>query len=140
MLQEIIEPAWLDAFEAVLGRCALKKGDTVAILAETQSRPVLPLLARALLATGKSKPVIERFEGARLDDAAAASDLKTSVALAYGSLGDRERSMEAGMNDYLTKPVETARLAAVLRQWLGVPVASDPLATDQAAATPARST
>ena len=46
MLQEIIEPAWLDAFEAVLGRCALKKGDTVAILAETQSRPVLPLLAR----------------------------------------------------------------------------------------------
>ena len=23
MLQEIIEPAWLDAFEAVLGRCAL---------------------------------------------------------------------------------------------------------------------
>ena len=46
MLQEIIEPAWLDAFEAVLGRCALKKGDTVAILAETQSRPILPLLAR----------------------------------------------------------------------------------------------
>jgi hypothetical protein len=46
MLQEIIEPAWLDAFEAVLGRCALQKGDTVAILAETQSRPVLPLLAR----------------------------------------------------------------------------------------------
>ena len=46
MLQEIIEPAWLDAFEAVLGRCALQKGDTVAILAETQSRPILPLLAR----------------------------------------------------------------------------------------------
>ena len=42
MLQEIIEPAWLDAFEAVLGRCALQKGDTVAILAETQSRPILP--------------------------------------------------------------------------------------------------
>jgi 2,5-dihydroxypyridine 5,6-dioxygenase len=41
MLQEIIEPAWLDAFEAVLRRCALQKGDTVAILAETQSRPVL---------------------------------------------------------------------------------------------------
>ena len=46
MLQEIIEPGWLDAFEQVLRRCALQKGDTVAILAETQSRPVLPQLAR----------------------------------------------------------------------------------------------
>jgi len=46
MLQEPIEPAWLDAFEAVLGRCGLQAGDTVAVLAESQSRPVLPELAR----------------------------------------------------------------------------------------------
>jgi 2,5-dihydroxypyridine 5,6-dioxygenase len=46
MLQEIIEPSWLDAFETVLRRCAVQPGDTVAILAETQSRPVLPQLAR----------------------------------------------------------------------------------------------
>ena len=46
MLQETIEPAWVDAFEAVLARCALRRGDTVAILSESQSRPVLPLLAR----------------------------------------------------------------------------------------------
>jgi len=46
MLQETIEPAWLDAFAAVLGRCALKAGDTVAVLSESQSRPVLPELAR----------------------------------------------------------------------------------------------
>jgi 2,5-dihydroxypyridine 5,6-dioxygenase len=46
MLQERIEPAWLDAFEAVLRRCALKPGETVAILGETQSRPVLVELAR----------------------------------------------------------------------------------------------
>jgi 2,5-dihydroxypyridine 5,6-dioxygenase len=46
MLQETIEPAWLDAFEAVLGRCALQPGDTVAVLSESQSRPVLPQLAR----------------------------------------------------------------------------------------------
>lgn len=46
MLQETIEPAWLDAFEAVLGRCALQAGDTVAVLSESQSRPVLPELAR----------------------------------------------------------------------------------------------
>ena len=46
MLQESIEPAWLDAFDAVLGRCGLQAGDTVAVLSESQSRPVLPQLAR----------------------------------------------------------------------------------------------
>ena len=46
MLQEIIEPVWVDAFEAVLARCALRPGDTVAVLSESQSRPVLPQLAR----------------------------------------------------------------------------------------------
>ncbi|MDB5897326.1 MAG: peptidase [Ramlibacter sp.] len=46
MLQETIEPAWLAAFEAVLGRCGLQPGDTVAVLSESQSRPVLPQLAR----------------------------------------------------------------------------------------------
>jgi 2,5-dihydroxypyridine 5,6-dioxygenase len=46
MLQETIEPAWLEAFEAVLRRCALQPGDTVAVLSESQSRPVLVTLAQ----------------------------------------------------------------------------------------------
>ena len=46
MLQERIEPAWLEAFEAVLRRSALQPDDTVAILCETQSRPILVELAR----------------------------------------------------------------------------------------------
>ena len=50
MLQEIIEPAWVDAFEAVLRQCALQAGDTAVILCESQSRPVLPALARLALA------------------------------------------------------------------------------------------
>ena len=45
MLQERIEAHWLDAFETVLRRCALHSGETVAILGETQSRPVLVALA-----------------------------------------------------------------------------------------------
>ncbi|MDP2092882.1 MAG: peptidase M29 [Hydrogenophaga sp.] len=50
MLQERPEPAWIDAFETVLCRCALQPGDTVAILGETQSRPVLMELARLAVA------------------------------------------------------------------------------------------
>jgi len=51
MLQHSLEPAWVDAFEAVLSRCALRPGDTVAILSESQTRPELPELAR--LATAR---------------------------------------------------------------------------------------
>ena len=34
--------------------------------------------------------------------------------------GDRERCMEAGMDDYLAKPVEPGKLARVLEKWLPV--------------------
>jgi 2,5-dihydroxypyridine 5,6-dioxygenase len=46
MLQEILEPAWVQAFEAVLRRCGVQPGDSVAVLCESQSRPVLAELAR----------------------------------------------------------------------------------------------
>ena len=46
MLQDHFEPAWVDAFHAVLSRCGLQLGDTVAILAESQTRDELPELAR----------------------------------------------------------------------------------------------
>jgi 2,5-dihydroxypyridine 5,6-dioxygenase len=43
---ETLEPVWLEAFEAVLARCALQRGDTVCVLGESQSRPVLVQLAQ----------------------------------------------------------------------------------------------
>ncbi|MDI9330669.1 MAG: peptidase M29 [Alphaproteobacteria bacterium] len=46
MLQERIEPAWLDAFQTVLSQCGIAVDTTVAVLCETQSRPVLVELAR----------------------------------------------------------------------------------------------
>jgi hypothetical protein len=39
MLQEIIEPAWANAFEALLSRCALQRGDTVAVGRTRNDKP-----------------------------------------------------------------------------------------------------
>jgi 2,5-dihydroxypyridine 5,6-dioxygenase len=46
MQQENIEAPWLAAFTAVLSRCGLAAGDTVAVLSESRSRHVLVGLAR----------------------------------------------------------------------------------------------
>jgi CheY-like chemotaxis protein/HPt (histidine-containing phosphotransfer) domain-containing protein len=37
---------------------------------------------------------------------------------AHAMQGDREKCRQAGMNDYITKPIEVANLAAVLEKWL----------------------
>ena len=45
-----LEPRWIDAFVEVLGLCGVAQGDSCAVLAETQSRAVLPALAMQALA------------------------------------------------------------------------------------------
>ena len=45
----MLEARWLAAFADVLGRCGVKAGDACAVLAETQSRPVLVQLASLAL-------------------------------------------------------------------------------------------
>ncbi|WP_048438124.1 peptidase M29 [Caenimonas sp. SL110] len=56
MLQDTLEPLWLDSFQAVLSRCGLVPGDTVAVLSESQSRPVLAQLALLAAARLGCKP------------------------------------------------------------------------------------
>src|SRR6476646_8694027 len=53
MLADRIEAKWIDAFCEIFERCAVKSGDTAAILSETQSRPLNVHLAElALLRLG----------------------------------------------------------------------------------------
>ncbi len=53
MLADRIEGKWIDAFAALFERCAVKRGDTAAILSETQSRALnVQLCELALLRLG----------------------------------------------------------------------------------------
>jgi signal transduction histidine kinase/DNA-binding response OmpR family regulator len=47
---------------------------------------------------------------------------------AHAMQGDRERCLDAGMNDYITKPVDPEALAEVLGRWL--PKSASPLTTE----------
>ncbi len=59
MLADRIEAKWIDAFCEIFERCAVKPGDTAAILSETQSRALNVHLAElALVADGR--PAVSR--------------------------------------------------------------------------------
>ncbi len=56
MLRERIEGKWIDSFAQVFGLCEIGDGDDVAILSETQSRPVNVHLAELALQRLGAKP------------------------------------------------------------------------------------
>ena len=67
-------------------------------------------------------PGIDGFEATqRIRGDRAGQSAKTPiVALTADALaGDRERCLEAGMDDYMTKPVAAAQLAGTIRRWAG---------------------
>ena len=65
-------------------------------------------------------PVVDGYEATRRirDDEQRRAAHTPIVALTASALaGDRERCIEAGMDDYVTKPVSIAQLAAAVERW-----------------------
>jgi CheY-like chemotaxis protein len=67
-------------------------------------------------------PTLDGFEATRrirAGESAAGAPL-VIVALTADSLpSDRQRCLDAGMNDFLTKPVSSSQLSATIERWTG---------------------
>ena len=67
-------------------------------------------------------PVMDGFEATRrIRSEVESGGMRTPIiALTADALaGDRERCLESGMDDYMTKPVRAAQLAAAVQRWAG---------------------
>lgn len=82
MLQENIEGKWVKAFVEVLRNCAVKEGEVVAILSESQSRPVLPLLAELALHQLEARPYRVLLSSPEIDSPVPIRSTGTSLAIA----------------------------------------------------------
>lgn len=88
------------ATRLLLGKALLDSADPVSALTELNKalelgQPkdvVVPLIAQGLLATGEAKKLIQLYDSAELGSKAATASLKTSLATAWGSLGNRAKA------------------------------------------------
>jgi two-component system sensor histidine kinase/response regulator len=64
-------------------------------------------------------PVMDGYQTTRvIRENPALVDLPIIAMTAHAMLRDKERSLEVGMNDHLTKPFDLAQLLAVLHRWI----------------------
>jgi PAS domain S-box-containing protein len=66
-------------------------------------------------------PSMDGYEAARRIRASGRVGIPIVAVTAHAMAGDREKCLNAGMNDYISKPVGLGRLAEVLAKWIGEP-------------------
>jgi PAS domain S-box-containing protein len=75
-------------------------------------------------------PEMDGYEATRRIRAAESKELNRHISIvamtAYAMQGDREKCLEAGMDDYLPKPVQFKQIAEVLERWLNKRAEEEP--------------
>jgi cellulose synthase operon protein C len=117
----------------LLGKALLLTNDPVAASVELRKAEqagydpvrVAPALARALLAEGEDRKLLDAFAGLGLPDAAALADVKTSVATAQARLGQGDAARQtlsealAAAPSFVPAQLLQARLAAEKQDFAG---------------------
>ena len=96
----------------MLSRRLARKGFEIVIAADGEQAVTMARTeAPALILMDISLPVFDGWEATRRIKAAAETKAIPVIALtAHAMAGDREKSLEAGCDDYDTKPIELPRL------------------------------
>lgn len=72
-----------------------------------------------LILLDMSLPVVDGWDAAKaLKGSDATKDIPIIALTAHAMAGDREKALEAGCNDYDTKPVELSRLLEKIGLWI----------------------
>lgn len=107
----------------MLSRRLIRNGHEVSIAIDGQQGVDMALLQLPdLILMDMSLPVVDGWEATRRIRANDATRKIPVIALtAHAMAGDREKAMEAGCDDYDTKPVEITRLLGKIIAILGPP-------------------
>ena len=105
----------------MLSRRLTKRGHEVAIAVDGQEGVDMAASGKPeIILLDMSLPVMDGWEAARLLKGDAATSGIPIIALtAHAMAGDREKSLEAGCDDYDTKPVDFKRLRGKIEAILG---------------------
>ena len=125
----------------LLGRALLESGDAVggeselrkALELKFDNNQVIPVLARAMLAQGQSKKLLEQYEKTPVGAGDTAADLNSTLGQAHASLGrfdEARAAFEAALKsspDYARAHLGLARLQAVQKDLSGALATVDAL-------------
>ncbi|MDO8281198.1 MAG: response regulator [Thermodesulfovibrionia bacterium] len=65
-------------------------------------------------------PVMDGFKALKLlRENPATKDIKAIALTSFAMAGDREKILSAGFNDYISKPMDTRALPAMMKKYLG---------------------
>jgi signal transduction histidine kinase/DNA-binding response OmpR family regulator len=122
----------------MLARRLLERLGAVVTIADTGAAALEQLAVNSydLVLMDCQMPVLDGYEATQQIRAGAAGEAARGIPIialtAHALSGDRERCLAAGMNDYLTKPIDPVLLRATLEQLLGAGSddGSTPIAAD----------